>query len=203
MRREVATPRELETFFARPAATVAPQLLGSTVGCNGVTVRLTEVEAYAGVDDPASHASRGPTPRAAVMFGPPGRVYVYFVYGAHWAVNLVCHPDGVAGAVLLRAGEIIAGEASARLRRGERPARVQLARGPGNLASALGVTGAMTGSTLWDGPLVWAPASRPGEHQVGPRVGVTGGADAPMRMWLPGEPSVSTYKRSKRARPTT
>ncbi len=203
MRQPRVNADEAESFFTGPTALVAPALLGSTVSCNGVTVRLTEVEAYAGVEDPASHAFRGPTPRTAVMFGPPGRVYVYFVYGVHWAVNFVCHSDGVAGAVLLRAGEVVSGDANARLRRGQHVAPAQLARGPGNLASALGATGAMTGSTVWDGPISWAPASERGEHQRGPRVGVTGGADAPMRMWIPGDPTVSTYKRTKRALPTT
>lgn len=192
--------RQIEEFFGRPVADVAPDLLGSRVVCGGVTVELTEVEAYAGLADPASHSYRGPTKRTEVMFGPPGRVYVYFVYGVHWAVNLVCQPDGDAGAVLLRAGRVVVGHDLAAGRRGDVPDR-QLARGPGNLASSLGAVGAMTGSTLWDGPIRWSPR----EHEttmafeVGPRVGVSRAADIDLRFWIPGEPTVSAYRRSKRA----
>ncbi len=181
---------------------MAPELLGTTIASPDVTVRLTEVEAYSGEVDPASHAYRGPTPRNEVMFGPPGRVYVYFIYGMHWAVNLVCEHDGVASAVLLRAGEVVAGEEHARIRRGAVPHR-QLARGPGNLAAALGATGEMTGTTVWDGPLRWAPAGvhPDNPHQssdqveVGPRVGVSTAADVPWRFWLPGDPTVSAYRK--------
>jgi len=107
-------PRVLpRRFYARPADVVAPELLGCVVESvtpeGLVAVRLTEVEAYAGQDDPASHAWRGPTPRTAVMFGEPGHVYVYFTYGMHWCANLVCATDGVAAAALLRAGEDIGG----------------------------------------------------------------------------------------------
>jgi DNA-3-methyladenine glycosylase len=194
------SPRQIEEFFGRPVAEVAPDLLGSRVSCGGVTVELTEVEAYAGLADPASHSYRGPTKRNEVMFGPPGRVYVYFIYGVHWAVNLVCQPDGDAGAVLLRAGRVIDGHDLAASRRGDVPDR-QLARGPGNLASALGAVGEMTGATLWDGPIRWTPHARetPVAFEIGPRVGVTKAADVDLRFWVPGEPSVSAYRRSKRA----
>jgi DNA-3-methyladenine glycosylase len=198
----VTTPsrRQIEEFFGRPVADVAPDLLGSRVSCGGVTVELTEVEAYAGLGDPASHSYRGPTKRNEVMFGPPGRVYVYFIYGVHWAVNLVCQPDGDAGAVLLRAGRVIEGHDLATSRRGDVADR-QLARGPGNLASALGAVGEMTGTTLWDGPVLWSPRAHetPVAFEIGPRVGVTKAADVDLRFWIPGEPSVSAYRRSKRA----
>lgn len=194
-----ASAATVEAFFTRPAELVAPDLLGSSISHGPVVIALTEVEAYLGTADPASHAYRGPTPRNEVMFGPPGRVYVYFIYGMYWAVNLVCGPDGAASAVLLRAGRVTLGEDEARTRRGDVPHH-QLARGPGNLAAALGVTGALTGTDLWSGPLRWTP--RAGDvlaHATGPRVGVTAGADTPWRRWLPGDPTVSAYRRSKRA----
>src|SRR5215472_15510040 len=112
-------PRE---FFGRPAVDVAPELLGCVLEhqtADGlVAVALTEVEAYAGEVDPASHAYRGRTGRNAVMYGPPGHAYVYFTYGMHFCVNVVCLPEGTASAVLLRAGRVIAGEELARARRG-------------------------------------------------------------------------------------
>ena len=113
-------------FFARPAVQVAPDLLGVVIEhqtADGlVAVELTEVEAYMGASDPASHAYRGRTARNAVMFGPPGHAYVYFTYGMHFCVNVVCLGNGSASAVLLRAGAVIAGEELARARRTRRTA---------------------------------------------------------------------------------
>ena len=117
-------------FFDRPVLEVAPDLLGCHVSHAGVTVRLTEVEAYDGERDPGSHAYRGLTPRTRVMFGPPGGLYVYFSYGMHYCCNLVCGEEGRASAVLLRAGEVVEGLDLARSRRGRAPDR-GLARGPG------------------------------------------------------------------------
>ena len=187
------------SFFERPAPVVARDLLGRVVesrtadGC--VRVRLVEVEAYAGEDDPASHAWRGPTPRTEVMYGPPGRAYVYFTYGMHWCLNLVCERQGRASAVLLRAGEVIEGVEPARARRGPRPPDRRLASGPANLAVALGVDGA------WDGRSVVAAGSglrvltgaRVEDDQVaaGPRVGITRAVDTPWRFHLVGNPCVS------------
>src|SRR5579862_6579608 len=118
-------PRE---FFARPSVEVAPDLLGCVLehetAAGLVAVELTEVEAYAGQADPASHAYRGRTARNAVMFGPPGHAYVYFTYGMYFCVNLVCLGDDTASAVLLRAGRVIEGEELARARRARRRARV-------------------------------------------------------------------------------
>jgi DNA-3-methyladenine glycosylase len=116
---------------------VAPALLGvrlvSELGGTRVAVRLTEVEAYMGGQDPGSHAYRGPTPRTTVMFGPAGFLYVYFTYGMHWCANVVCGPDGSASAVLLRAGEVVEGLDAARARRRAARRDEDLARGPARL----------------------------------------------------------------------
>jgi DNA-3-methyladenine glycosylase len=179
-------------------AEVAPRLLGAIIRANGVAVRLTEVEAYEGESDPGSHAFRGRTPRTEVMFGPPGRAYVYFTYGMHWCLNVVCGPDGVASAVLLRAGEVIEGEDLARARRPGSNDR-DLARGPARLTKALAIDGDYGGADLLDpaSPLRLT-AGEPvdeGAVRVGPRVGVGGaGAVTPWRFWLAGEPTVSVYR---------
>ena len=184
--------------LSAPATDVAPLLLGATMWHGPVAVRLTEVEAYTGLDDPASHAFRGPTPRARVMFGPPSHVYVYLSYGMHRCVNLVCSPDGVASAVLLRGGRVIAGEDDARLRRGGVPEN-RLACGPGNMGSALGATLEESGdpvelidpdATSTSG---WRlqPADHPVEFRQGPRVGISRNVDAPWRWWIPEDPTVS------------
>jgi DNA-3-methyladenine glycosylase len=176
-------------------------LLGAELRSGGVTVRLTEVEAYRGLDgDPASHAHRGRTPRNAVMFGPPGYAYVYFVFGMHWCLNVVCGPPGTASAVLLRAGEVTSGVELARERRGGTAADRNLARGPARLAIALGVDGTVNGTSLVDGrgPVTLSPPDRPVDPShlaTGPRVGVAAAADLPWRFWIAGEPSVSPYRR--------
>jgi len=167
---------------------VAPRLLGAVLTLGGVSVRLTEVEAYAGPDDPGSHAFRGRTARNAVMFGPPGRLYVYFIYGMHHCANLVTGPDGSAGAVLLRAGEVVAGLEVARERRPGVRDR-ELARGPARLCRTLGVDLAHNGVR---------PEIEQGDEPVqissGPRVGLRHAADRPWRFWVTGDPTVSTYR---------
>ncbi len=176
-------------------------LLGAELTSGGVTVRLTEVEAYQGMGvDPASHAYRGRTPRNAVMFGPPGHAYVYFVFGMHWCLNIVCGEPGSASAVLVRAGEVTQGVEIARARRGGVVPDRDLARGPARLATALGVDGAVSGTSLVDGqgPVILVPPPYPADPwhiMAGPRVGVTAAADLPWRFWLHGEPSVSSYRR--------
>ena len=199
--------------LGRPVLEVAPDLLGATVRhvspAGPVAVRLTEVEAYAGEQDPGSHAFRGRTPRTAVMFGPPGRVYVYFTYGMHWCMNLVCGPPGTASAVLLRAGEVQDGVPLASSRRTTSRAPRDLAQGPARLTVALGVDGSLDGAdvTSSSSPLVVtapAPAADRREVLTGPRVGVAGdGAARPWRFWLPGEPTVSAYRAAvpRRRRP--
>lgn len=195
-------PSRTEAFFSRSPFDVATDLLGSRLTGGAVVVELTEVEAYGGQADPASHAYRGPTLRTEVMFGAGGRVYVYFSYGMHHCVNLVCDEDGRAGAVLLRAGRVVDGLAEARRRRGD-VADAALGRGPGNLAKALGATLADTGTTVWDGPLRWTPAPEGPRSTVcfGPRVGVSRAADVAWRCWLADQPSVSTYRRHPKAPP--
>jgi DNA-3-methyladenine glycosylase len=164
-----------------------------------VTVRLTEVEAYSGTGlDPASHAHRGRTPRNAVMFGPAGFAYVYFTYGMHWCMNVVCGVEGEASAVLLRAGSVVDGLATARARRTAVRRDVDLARGPARLCAALGIDRSFYGTSLLDGrgPGLLTPPDGPvGEIVAGPRVGVTGAHDLPWRFWLAGDPTVSVYRR--------
>ncbi len=198
--------------LAGPVLEVAPTLLGARLVCGGVTVRLTEVEAYAGAADPGSHAFRGRTPRTEVMFGPAGRAYVYFTYGMHWCLNVVAGAQGEAAAVLLRAGEVVQGHDLARARRpGVRDA--DLCRGPARLTKTLAVDGSHLGAALLDcsSPLRLLPAVAPstgvGQVRTGPRVGVAGeGAGSPWRFWLDGEPTVSVYRaavRRRRALPTS
>ena len=192
----------------------ARRILGATVHAGAVSVRIVEVEAYGGpVDgpwpDPAAHSFRGPTPRNAVMFGPAGRLYVYLSYGMHLCMNVSCGPDGTAAAVLLRAGQVVAGHDLVDGRRGggkSRTARVEAgwARGPGNLGRALGVGLADNGTDLFDAssPITLELLEHPlGDEalKVGPRVGVSVAADRPWRFWLPASPAVSNYRRSPRA----
>jgi DNA-3-methyladenine glycosylase len=190
------------SWLSRRAVDVAPDLLGAVIigtGAEGtVAVRLTEVEAYEGADDPGSHAYRGQTQRNAVMFGPAGYLYVYFTYGMHWCANVVCGPDGVPSAVLLRGGEVIEGLDLARSRRRSARSDRDLARGPARLASALGLIGADNGSDLCaaDAPIrLERGGGRPAlDVMTGPRVGLANGATRPWRFWLDGAPTVSPYR---------
>jgi len=221
-------PRE---FFDRPSTEVAPDLLGCVLWHDSpagrVAVRLVEVEAYQGPNDPASHAYRGQTARNGVMFGPPGHVYVYFTYGMHFCANLVCQPPGQPEAVLLRAGEVVAGAELAAERRlrengrsqgngraggNGRPLRpVDLARGPARLCQALAIDRGQDGADVCEpgSPLGIGPAQQPalagavpaasGQAVIrtGPRVGVSQAADRPWRYWLAGDEHVSLYRPSK------
>jgi len=193
-------PRE---FLNRPAPEVAPGLLGCVLEHESpeglVAVELTEVEAYNGEEDPASHAYRGRTARNVVMYGPPGHAYVYFTYGMHFCVNVSCMPPGTASAILIRAGQVIAGEELARRRRPvQGPAR-DLARGPARLCQALGIDRTLNGADFCDpaSPLRLRNRICPvAENAIrtGPRVGVSAAATVPWRFWLDGEPSVSVYR---------
>jgi len=191
-----------KAFFARDSLRVARDLLGCRISHGGVTVRLTEVEAYAGAVDPGSHAFRGRSPRNEVMFGPAGRLYVYFTYGMHFCANVVTGPEGEASAVLLRAGEVVDGhEVAAERRPGFRPR--DLARGPARLATTLALGREHNGMSLVGpraGGRVEAPEVLvdPALVRTGPRVGVSGpggdGLTYPWRFWVDGDPTVSAYR---------
>jgi DNA-3-methyladenine glycosylase len=181
-----------------PVLEVASSLLGCHLEAHGVRVRLTEVEAYAGEgEDPGSHAHRGRTPRSDIMFGPAGRLYVYFTYGMHWCANVVTGADGEASAVLLRAGEVVDGLDIARARRPGVRER-DLCRGPARLARTLALDGDSLGLDLLDptSPVRLLPGSHdPALVRTGPRVGVAGdGGIVPWRFWLDAEPTVSPYR---------
>ena len=176
--------------------------LTSAADAGTVSVMLTEVEAYDGEADPASHAYRGKTARNAVMFGPAGHLYVYLSYGMHWCCNVVTGRDGAASAVLLRAGRVVDGVDLARSRRGERTTERALARGPACLAQALGLDATCNGADLLSGEstLRLEPRDRTLPVSVGPRVGISAAVDVPWRFWLTGDDTVSAYKRGGRAR---
>lgn len=191
-------------LLAGPVLEVAPRLLGGVLrhetAEGPVSVRLTEVEAYAGERDPGSHAYRGATKRNEVMFGPAGHLYVYFTYGMHHCCNVVVGEVGTASAVLLRAGEVVEGVELARVRRTAGPDR-DLARGPARLCQALGIDLAHNGTDLSTGPLTLTLADRPvdpGLVRTGPRVGLRHAADHPWRFWVDGEPTVSAYRPAKK-----
>jgi DNA-3-methyladenine glycosylase len=190
------------SFFDRPAYEVAPDLLGRVLVHGPVAVRLTEVEAY-GLqgEDPAAHTYRGLTPRNAVMFGPPGHVYVYFTYGMHFCANLVCLPEGVGSGVLLRAGEVVAGAETAAARRSAGSGRTlparDLARGPARLAVALGFTREHDGlDACSPGPVAVLEGDPPEPSLIrsGPRTGVSSGKETPWRFRIDGDPTVSPYR---------
>jgi DNA-3-methyladenine glycosylase len=185
------------SFYDRPVLDVARDLLGAVIEHGGVRVRITEVEGYDGANDPASHAFRGQTARNRVMFGLPGHAYVYFTYGMHFCVNLVCGPPAVASAVLLRAGEVIDGVTLTAERRPRSTPR-DLARGPARLTQALAIDRGLDGAdvTRAGSPLrVLAGEPVPDDRvRCGPRVGVSRAIDRPWRFWTDGESSVSPYR---------
>ncbi len=174
---------------------VAPRLLNKVLVCGDRSGRIVEVEAYRGIDDPASHAHRGPTPRSAVMFGPPGALYVYRSYGMHWCANVVTHGPGEAGAVLIRAVAPVAGIDAMWADRPAARRLTDLASGPGKVCAALAVSGDHDGLdlclpssavTLEDDGV--PPPTRP---RVGRRIGITRAVEQPWRFWVPDDPHVS------------
>lgn len=191
-------------FFERPSLEVAPDLLGSILrhetDAGTVAVRITEVEAYVGQGiDPGSHAFRGKTARNASMFGEPGHLYCYFTYGMHVCANVVCSPEGEASGCLIRAGEVVEGIELARFRRTTSKNDKDLAQGPARLVVALGISLADDGSDLFAPPFSLERRGASVDHRTGPRTGLAGGADLPWRFWIPGEPSVSPYKKHPKA----
>lgn len=196
-----------------PLAAVDPvmgarMLLGAILSVGDVALRITEVEAYGGPEDgpwpdPAAHSYRGRTTRNAVMYGPAGHLYVYRSYGLHHCANISIGPDGVAGAALLRGAQVVSGAETVRARRTPGTAAPNLARGPGNLAEALGLTLADNGLDVLDATsrvrLDLAAGDVTDSVQTGPRVGISQAADRPWRLWIPGAVGVSAYRRSPRA----
>lgn len=168
------------TFYLRPAPQVARELLGKILSFENASGRIVETEAYLGEDDGAAHSARGITPRTRVIFGPPGHAYVYFIYGMHNCLNIVCEPEGIAGCVLIRALEPISGLTG-------------LANGPGKLTRALGITIAHNDVDVTRGPItIHAPKqSEPFEIATSPRIGITKSADLPLRFFIKGSKSVS------------
>jgi DNA-3-methyladenine glycosylase len=199
-------PSVRRTALVGPVLEVAPRLLGMvlrrTTPAGVVAVRVTEVEAYDGPNDPGSHSFRGQTPRNAVMFGPPGHLYVYFTYGMHYCMNVAVGPAGQPSAVLFRAGEVIEGIDLARERRSSNgSAKVladrDLARGPARLCVALGIGRADNDTDLLarGSAVQLLPGDGyDGEVATGPRVGLREAADWPWRFWIPGDRTVSPYK---------
>jgi DNA-3-methyladenine glycosylase len=188
------------SFFARDSRELAPDLLNKLLVHDDaefgrLAVRLVEVEAYAGEEDPGSHAYRGETPRNRVMFGPPGHLYVYFTYGMHWCANVVCGDAAWASAVLLRGGAAGEGIEIMRARRHAARRDRDLASGPAKLTQALAITGAQNGVDLVRGPVRLVddgvpPPRRPGRStRVGLRPGE--GDTARWRWFVRGDPNVS------------
>ena len=184
-------------FYARGALEVAPELLNKVlVAPDGRAGRIVEVEAYRGADDPGSHGFRGKTKRNAAMFGPPGRLYVYFTYGMHWCANVVAETDGVASAVLLRALTPLEGVDAMYAARGPVARRDRdLCSGPAKLTQALGIDGAFDGADLVTGDrgvtIVDDGQPPPPDPVVTTRFGLTNGADLPWRFHVEGTPDVS------------
>jgi DNA-3-methyladenine glycosylase len=195
LRASVATADR--AWFDRSALELAPQLLGMLLSHDAAAGRvagqIVEVEAYLGPEDLAAHSARGRTARNAVMFGPPGHLYVYLVYGMHHCINVVCGPGGKPEAVLIRAAALSEGVEGARARRGPVPDE-RLAAGPGNLALAFGIGRSLDGADLVSGPVRIGPRVAEPRIAARPRIGVGYArewAERPLRFVIPGDPHLS------------
>ncbi|MDP9114070.1 MAG: DNA-3-methyladenine glycosylase [Acidobacteriota bacterium] len=172
------------SFYARPTVEVARDLLGKVIRHGAASARIVETEAYLGIDDAAAHTARGLTARTRVIFGPPGRAYVYLIYGMHYCLNIVAEPEGIAGCVLIRAVEPLTGI-------------TQLSNGPGKLTRALGITLQHYGADLTRGPLTihTAAAHETFAIATSPRIGINKAVDLPLRFFIPGNRFVSREPR--------
>jgi DNA-3-methyladenine glycosylase len=194
-------------FFDRAAPTVAPQLLNKILAAaDGRAGRIVEVEAYVGTIDPAAHTYRGKTPRNAIMFGPPGHMYVYFTYGMHWCCNCVCGPEGDGCGVLIRALEPLLGLEQMRAARPRAAHDRDLCRGPARLTQAMGINGAQNGIDLIGAregfTVVDDGMPPPKDLAGGPRIGISLGKDLPWRWSVPGNRYVSGTTPHARQKPT-
>ena len=171
-------------FFARSVHEIAPDLIGTTLLVDGVGGLIVEVEAYH-QSEPAAHSSNGPTPRTAVMFGPPGFAYVYRSYGIHWCINFVCEKAGSASAVLIRALEPTHGIAAMRRRRGLHDEK-SLCSGPGKLCEALAISDRHNGLPLDQAPIALHARTGKPEIVTGLRIGITKAVDLPWRYGVKG-----------------
>jgi len=184
-----ATAHLPRSFYARPTVEVARDLLGKVIRRGAVSARIVETEAYLGVGDAAAHSARGPTPRTRVIFGPPGHLYVYLIYGMHYCLNIVAETEGVAGCVLIRAVEPITDVAIP-------------CNGPGKLTRALGITIDHYGADLTRGPIMLHAPPSPGPFEIGisPRIGISKAAELPLRFFIQGNPFVSRSPSRERRR---
>lgn len=189
------------SFYRRDPRDVAPELLGKVLVHGGLSARIVEVEAYCGSIDPGSHAFRGMTKRNATMFGPPGRLYVYFTYGMHWGSNAVCGEVGQGYGVLLRAAEPLLGVELMRQARPRARRERDLASGPGKLSQAFGITGVFDGADLVGGDRgLWIACDGtppPDAPVVGPRIGISRAVEFPWRWHVPGHLHVSVPPRRR------
>ena len=187
-----------ESFYARPTVQVATDLLGKVIVHGGTAGRIVEVEAYLGVSDLAAHASAGITDRTRVLFGPPGRAYIYLIYGIHECLNLVAEKDAVAGCVLIRALEPLCGLSVMRRRRPAARQPEDLCSGPGKLTAAMGITRALNGANVTEpGDLVVRRMAEDSRFEISTsaRIGITKCADWPLRFYLSGNRFVSTFRK--------
>lgn len=195
MEKTIKAPVLGRAFYQRDTVTVARELLGKVIVCRGVAGRIVEVEAYLGEGDLAAHSARGLTASTQVIFGPAGRAYVYLIYGMYECLNFVTEADGKAGCVLIRAIEPLVGLGEMQARRGERVKLRDLARGPGRLTMALGITRADNARDLIEGEITVHDLGEMLDLEVTTRIGITKSADLPLRFSVRGSKWVSGVKK--------